>query len=136
MQDIIETTEHTDPSMTALVSGILNDSQELIKQQIALMKSEIRADLVRARDGATYLAAGVGTLVLGGIVLCFMVVHLLNWALETPTWAGFGMVGGGLVVLGFVFYGLGLAKFSTLNPVPEESVRAVKENVQWLKNQK
>jgi hypothetical protein len=132
----IEPIDRAEPSMTALVTGIVNDAQELIKQQLALFKSEIRADLARAREAAATLTLGLSILCLGGVLLTFMFAHLLASAYEIPTWAGFGIVGGALVVLGLVLYGAGRSKLAALHPLPEGTVRAVKENVQWLKNQK
>ena len=38
------------PSVTGLVSGILADAQELLKQQIALAKAEIRSDLQKTKQ--------------------------------------------------------------------------------------
>lgn len=135
MQDL-KPFDRADPSMTALVTGIINDSQELMKQQLALFKSELRRDLARAQEAGTALAIGIATMALGGVVLAFMLAHLLNWALETPTWAGFGLVGGALAVLGLVLFLLGRNQLAALNPLPDETVRAVKENMQWLKNPK
>lgn len=133
MQDL-EPIDRADPSITALVTGIINDGQELMRQQLALFKSELRHDLTRAQEAGTILAIGGATMALGGVVLALMLAHLLNWALETPTWAGFGLVGGALTVLGLVLFMLGRNKLAALNPLPDETVRAVKESVQWLKN--
>jgi len=49
----LDTNDRADASVTKLVTGILNDAQELIKQQFALFKSEVRADLARTREAAT-----------------------------------------------------------------------------------
>ena len=47
-----------------------------------------------------------------------------------------GMVGGGVVLLGGVVAYVAIARFKTFNPLPDESVQALKENVQWIANRK
>lgn len=128
--------DRTDASMTALVTGILNDAQELIKQQFALFKSEVRADLAKTREAALTLSVAMGVFGLGAIVLTFMLAHLLNWALELPTWGGFGIVAAALLLLGSILYVVGRNQLASFNPLPEQTVRTVKENAQWLTNPK
>ena len=38
-------------SLTALVAGIVNDAQELLKQQVALLKHDVRQDIRQAKEG-------------------------------------------------------------------------------------
>jgi len=126
-----------DTSVTQLVSGIIEDAQELTRQQLALFKSEVRQDFARTKEAMISLAAGVGVAVLGAFLLCFMLVYLLNWAAPAmPLWACFGIVGGLLAVVGAGLVAAGRKKFESFNPLPDQSVSALKENVQWIKNPK
>lgn len=132
----LDTNDRADSSMTTLVTGILNDAQELIKQQFTLFKSEVRSDLAKTREAALTLSAAVAVLALGGMVLTFMAAHLVNWALELPTWGGFGIVGAALVIPGAILYAVGRNQLASLNPLPDQTVQSVKENAQWLTNPK
>src|SRR5947207_2994417 len=85
-------------SVTALVTGILNDAQKLLSQQVDLFKAEIRSDLIRSRDAAIWLLVGLGTAAVGAGLLFLMLVHLLQWVTEWPLWACHGVIGGGLAV--------------------------------------
>ena len=120
------------PSMTTLVSGILTDVQQLMAQQAQLLRLEIREDLRKARTGAILLGVGLGVIVVGGLLLCFMLPLLLNWlAPELPLWACFG-----IFAVVFLLGGIGIAyaareKFQGAASLAESSA-ALKENVACL----
>ena len=131
------------PSMTELVRGIVDDAQELIKQQVAMVRAEIRQDMQKTKEAVLSLAAGVGVAVLGVILLCFMLAHLLHWLTgppgmdpaSLPLWGCFAIVGGVLLIAGVALIFVGLRRFQTFNPLPDQSAQALEENAKWLKNQ-
>jgi len=47
----------TEPSLTGLVTGIINDAQELLKQQVALFKQEVKDDIRKTKEAAVALIA-------------------------------------------------------------------------------
>lgn len=125
-------TNVNEPSVTALVSGILTDVQDLIKQQVTLLKCDIRHDIRQAKEGAASVALGIGLAAVGGILLCLMLVHLISWLAPTwPLWVCYALVGGVLLGAGLAAMFAGKKKFETLNPLPEQSVEALRENVKW-----
>jgi len=125
-----------DESVTVLVKGILSDCQDLFERQVELFKSEVRTDITKAREAATALSLGLGLAYLGVMLLCFMGVHLLAWGFDLPLWAAFGLAGAVLLSVGAIAYVIGRHKLATLNPVPEQTVQSMKENVRCLKNPK
>jgi uncharacterized membrane protein YqjE len=123
-----------DPSVTTLVSGIVCEVQELIKQQVALVRVEVRNDFQKTKSAISSLAIGAGILLLGIILACLMVVYALNAAWpELPLWACYAIVGGVLLALGVILLYAGKRKFDTFNPLPDQSFEALKENLQWQK---
>lgn len=126
----------TDTSMTALVNGIIADAQELFKQQIALLRVEVRDDLVKVKEAGTFVALGGGFAAVGGVLLGAMLALLLSWATGWPAWAGFGAVGAVLTVIGLGLSWAGIKRLETVTTVPVKTVEAAKENVQWATNQK
>jgi len=122
--------------MTGLVSGILHDAQELIKQQVALARAEIKADLQRTVRAAVLLAVGAMILVPAVFLLCNMFVYMLHELAGLSQWASYGIVGGALAVLGAVLILIGIQRFRSFNPLPDQSVEAFKENVRWMTNPK
>jgi hypothetical protein len=126
-----------EPSLTGLVTGIVHDGQELLKQQLALFKQEIADDVRKAKQAAFSLSVGIAILLVGGFLWCLMLVHLLSWAVPSlPLWSCYGIVGLALVACGGIFLYLGKTRLEAVDPMPQQSVRALKENVQWIMNPK
>ncbi len=122
------------PSVTALVSGIVTDMRDLIKQQTALVRSEIQSDFRKTKDAASFLALGSGVALLGVILLCLTAVYAL-WTYTTlPLWGSFGIVGGALTALGAGMFFAGKRKLDAFNPLPDQSLEGLKENLQWKTN--
>jgi hypothetical protein len=127
----------SEASMTQLVSGIITDTQELIKQQIALLRHEVQEDLRKTKEASFSLIWGVGITLLGSVLVSLMLVHVVSWALpELHLWVCYGIVGAPIAVLGISLFYAGIHKFKSFNPLPDESVKAFKENVQWITNPK
>jgi len=119
-----------------LVTGIIDDLQELIKQNLTLFKVEVREDVKKTRDAAAALGVGIGVAAVGGLHLTLMLVFLLWWLFDPnlPLWACFAIVGGVAVGVGVALILRGKKKLDSFNPLPDESAEALKENVQWIKN--
>lgn len=122
----------TDVSLTSLVSGIVNDAQELMKQQMALFQAEVKEDMRKTSEAAASLAAGAVVALVGAIVLCFALVYLLNWAFpETPLWVWYAVVGGVVTGTGLGLVMVAWVKFRSFNPLPDKTAQALKENLEW-----
>lgn len=122
----------TDVSLTSLVSGIVNDAQELMKQQMALFQAEVKEDMRKTSEAAVSLAAGAVVALVGAIVLCFALVYLLNWAFpETPLWVWYAVVGGVVTGTGLGLVLVAWVKFRSFNPLPDKTAQALKENLEW-----
>src|SRR5207247_2247505 len=108
--------------------------------QLALFRAEVRSDWHKTRDAILALAVGVVPLLLGVIQLCWMLVYLLHWLTapagsdpaSLPLWACFGIVGGFLCLVGAGLIFAGVKKLQSFNPLPDQSVHALQENVRWL----
>src|ERR1043166_6913736 len=102
------THEHpeTEASVARLVTGIVDDAQQLLRQQITLLKHEVRRDLKDARQMSVSFAASC---ILGGIapvLLAFTLVYLVSWIWPgLPLWGSFAgmtcVLGGTATVLLF-----------------------------------
>jgi Putative Actinobacterial Holin-X, holin superfamily III len=133
-----------EPSTTSLLGGIISDFGNLIKQEIRFAKAEFKSDLGKTREAATALGLGVGVASLSGLLLVWMLVHLLHWATSPadmdkatlPLWACFGIVGLVFGVIGGVLVMSGIRKFQSFNPLPDETAQSIKENVKWIANSK
>jgi len=126
-----------EPSLSSLLTGIFNDVQDLIKQQLALFKHEVAEDLRKTREASTSLVIGLGTLFVAAVMFCLMVVHLLNWAfVDLPLWACYGIVGLGMALVGGALTWWAREQFRSFNPLPDQSLAALKENLEWNNTRK
>jgi hypothetical protein len=133
-------------SFTSLVKGIVNDVGDLIKQEFRFARTEIKTDLRRTGVASRSLAIGIVIASLGLVLLLLMLVHLLHWlsvpsglALDParlPLWACYAIVGGLLTVGGGVLAYAGKKKFDSFNPLPDETAKNIKENLEWITNSK
>jgi hypothetical protein len=116
------------PSMAALVQGIVNDAQKLIRQEITLARTEIKKDWDDLRQAGGALAAGGVIAFLGVLFLGFMVVYLLHLT-GLDLWACYLIVGGVLAAVGGALIFQGIAKLRRIELGPEKTIETIKEIV-------
>ena len=123
-----------DTSIAQLLGGIVTDAQDLIRQEIALARQEVREELGHAKDAGIKLAIAGAVLAIGGLLLVLTLAQgladLFNW----PAWAGYGLVGAVLAIVGGVLFVSAQKQLKEVKPVPEKTVETIKENVEWIKD--
>jgi len=132
----------TDQSATSLVGGILDDVQDLVKQQVQLARNEVTKEVSKAADAAVFFASGAAVLFFAALVLVLTMVHLLHWISSPagtdpatiPLWACHAIVGGPAVIAGGVLTWLGREKLSSINPLHNPATEALKDNLEWATN--
>jgi len=123
------------PSATELVSGIVSDAQTLLRQQVVMLRAEMKEDMRRTKEAAKYMGFGATMAAVGGLFLLVGVVALLQWlAPGLPQWACWAIVGGVLVVGGLVAVYAGKRVFDSFNPLPDKTAHALQENLSWIAN--
>lgn len=125
-----------EPSVASLVSGIVGDVQELIKQQFMLLGQEVKQELRQAKRAATSLSIGVGIGVVALFFVLLTIVFVLHEVAGLRLWASMGIVAAFLAAAaaGFFFFGRREAAEVHLAP-PPQTATALKENVEWIKEQ-
>jgi uncharacterized membrane protein len=116
-----------------IIKDLVENAQEILRSEVRLAKVEITQEAKKAAQSAAIAAAGA--------VLAIFALGLLLWAavyglsLVLPMWAAALIIG---VVVGIVAGAMitaGRAKMKQVNPTPETTIKSLKENAQWLKNQ-
>jgi len=134
-----EVQNYSEQSVTSLVSGIVSDFQDLVKQQMRLTRQEIEADLRKTKEGVSSLAIGGGLALLGAFAGCLAVAHLLHWLAapagsdpsSLPLWASFAITALLFLSGAGIAFVAGKKKLDALrNPLPDTSL-AMKENLEW-----
>lgn len=120
-------------SIPEMFSDIAGHIQEIIRSEFALAKVEVKDKTAKAAPAVGRLGVGVG---LGLFALGFfllMIMFLLSLVL--PMWLGALIVWVIVGSIALVLVGSGMAGLRRVRPAPERTVRTVKENVQWAKEQ-
>jgi hypothetical protein len=119
-----------------LLRDLLHGAEELILQQIGLLKSEVQEELHKAGGAALSYGAGAGLLAASGVLSTVMLVHLLHRATRLPLWTCYGIVAGaaGAAGIGLLARGQKLAADVQLPALPQTRA-ALKDNLTWLKEQ-
>jgi uncharacterized membrane protein YqjE len=123
-----------EPTVTSLLNGIVQDAQELIKQQLMLFRHEIKDDVNRAREALPSLGLGAVFSMTAVLLLGLTIAHLLNWSFgeaHLPLWGCYAIVTGVFGVVGGALLTFAKKKLESL-PMSHEAAEATKENVEWL----
>jgi len=132
-----ELKHENDQNVSSLVAGIVADAQELLKQQFELLKHEVRSDVRKVKSGVLVVGAGAAVLALGTLLLAVALALVLRAIFpELPEWACFAIVGGVFAAVGGGVLAAGMAQLKSVNPLPDQTAEALKENVQWITNPK
>ena len=118
-------------TMGEIMRDIVAHGQEIIRSEIRLAKTELRAEGAKAIQGATVGAAGAILGLFGIGFLLLACVYAL--ALLMPNWAAALIVGFALVVIAGICAALGRERWRAVHK-PDRTIGEMKENVQWLKH--
>jgi uncharacterized membrane protein YqjE len=128
------TSDGTEPSLGDLFRRLTTDTSELVRQEVALAKTELReAGSTLARDG-TRIGIAVGLSLLGALSVTAFLVILLGDLLNNY-WLS-------ALIVGLVFLAIGgmLAK-NAVNDVkrrglaPKQTIGSLREDAAWAKQE-
>jgi hypothetical protein len=125
---------NSEPTLTQLVSGLVSDTKQLLRQELVLAKYEIQEEVRKTKTALACLGAGIGIAAIGGLLFVVMLVHLLSALTEWPLWICYGIVAGSCVIAGTALLYGGKKQMSDIAVVPPQTVETMKENVRWIKN--
>lgn len=122
-----------DQNVSTLVSGIVEDAQRLIRQEITLARSELRQEWTKTKEAVGSIAAGALVAFVAVFLLAFGVVHLLHWATggidpaAVPLWAWFLIVGAVFAFIGGSLIYMGISKAREIQVPPPQTTQSLKE---------
>jgi hypothetical protein len=120
---------HESESVTGLLKSALDDVRDLIREEVALARAELRFELSKvAAAGVQFGIAAVALWFAGMFVLiaaALGLAALFTW----PAWAGFAVVAALLAVAGIVAFLGGRKAVRDVQPLPR-TVDSIKENFQ------
>lgn len=119
------------PSVASLVGGLIEDTQRLVRQEVALARSEIQAEWDKTKEGASLMGGAVVLFSLVGVLFAFTLVKLLHqYLLPNHEWACFAIVTVLCALGGGVLLYSALAKFRQVHVTLPQTVDSLREDVQ------
>jgi hypothetical protein len=123
------------PTIAQLIGELVADAQHLIRKELELAKVEIESLGRSTVRNALALVSGISIAGAGGLLLLFMLVHLISNATAMELWLSYAIVGGASLVLGGLLLAVGRARIRNIDPVPRETMDALRKDAQWIREQ-
>ncbi len=123
-----------DKSLGELFGEMTRDVSDLMRQEVALAKVEIKEEVGRAGKAGGMLGAGAGA----GYFALLFVSLALAWLLDQalPIALAFFIVGLLYGIAAAVLITRGREQMKHVDPVPRQTVETLKEDAEWVKAQK
>ena len=132
-RELREGPEPSDRSIKEIIDVLRPQLQELVDKQLELARTELAPVGKRAGLAAGLLGAGAVFMFVFLIFLALTGVYLLS--LFLPLWVSALIVSGILLLVGGILAGAGASILRKLDPKPHRTIRALQQNVNWIKGQ-
>jgi hypothetical protein len=119
--------------IASLLGDLARESTRLLRQEIALAKSEMTAKLAQLGIGAGELVAGA--LILHAGFLVMLAAAVLGLSLVFPPWAAALIVGGIVLVVGLGVVLKGRRDMRAESLMPGRTLRTLREDADWAREQ-
>lgn len=121
-------------TMADIIKDIVANLQEIMRSEINLARAEMTQKAMTAGRAAAVA-------VVGGVVALYAIAFVLvcifdALALAIPYWASALIIGAVLLIAAGVMVSAGINRLKKLSPKPTETIRSIREDVQWLRNQR
>jgi uncharacterized membrane protein YqjE len=114
-----------------LIKSFLRETRNLVRDEVHLAKLELKQEGKKAAVSAIALGAGIAVSFAGFLVLAFGLVFLLAKVMDA--WLAAFIVAAVLFVAAFVVLESAIHKLKGVHLKPEEALRTIKEDGQWIK---
>jgi len=122
-----------DQGLGSLVSGIVEDLQNIVRGEVRLAKTEMKEEASAMGRAAASIVAGALVALVGFIFLMLGVTYLINQSLEM--WLSAGIVGVALLVIGGILAMIGKNRLQAASLKPTQTIDSLKEDQQWANQQ-
>jgi uncharacterized membrane protein YqjE len=125
-------------SITQALSEFKDELKEFASTRIEMLRSEMKEKADVARAALPAIAVGAVLALLALFFLCVGIVALVAMGLGggAGAWAAaFGIVGGLFLLIGGLAIGFGVSKLKARSLKPERTLRILKQDQIWFKNE-
>jgi hypothetical protein len=116
-------------SVTGLLRGALDDVRDLIREEVALARAEVRFEASKVATAGVQFGAAAVALWFAGMFLLIAAALGISTLFNWPAWAGFAVISVLLAVGGFVAFMSGRSAVRGIQPLPR-TIDSIKENFQ------
>jgi fructose-specific phosphotransferase system IIC component len=120
-------------SIPALIRSVLEDTRDLIREELALARAEIREQMTTVKTVGIAFGAAAFAAVVGSVLLCIAVGGVIAYLFTWPMWAGYGTVAVLLLIGAALFVLIGQSQLAAIRALPK-TTQTVKENLAWMKS--
>ena len=120
-------------SIGDLFSELAGETSTLIRQEMALAQVEMTEKATKVGKNVGYLAVGGAIGYAGLLAITAGVILLLSYVI--PAWLAAIIVGGAIGIASYLMISSGLAALRNMDLTPNATVKTIKEDARWLKNQ-
>jgi hypothetical protein len=120
-------------SVPSLIEGLLQDARDLIRQEIALARAEVREEVTHLQSVGIAFGSAIVAAVLGATMLCFAVAVAIDYYTRWPAWTGYGIVTVLLFIGAVLLLKRGQANLAKIRALPQ-TTESVKENLTWMQS--
>lgn len=119
-----------DRPISALLQDIVGNVQNIVRSEVRLARTELAAEIGRARSAGVLFSVGAVTASFSTLFLLLAVMYALT--LVVPAWAAALLVAAAGGIVAAVTMALGMKRLKTIRAVPKTTA-SLKENAQWAK---
>jgi len=125
--------EYERDSIAGIIRSLLDDTRELIREELALFRAEVREEIAAVQAVGVSFAIAAFVALIGSVLLAIGIGGGLAYLLGWPSWSGYLIVA--LLMLGGAF---GLVVFArgrlaTMRALPK-TTETLKENMAWIQS--
>ena len=122
-----------DESIGGLIKSVLADTRELIREEMALIREEVRHEVSWARAVGMMFGAAAVAAVLGAALLAVAAGNAVAFVVGWPVWAGYGLVALLLLVGSYLAVRAARSRLASFGALPRTR-ESVKENLAWIQS--
>jgi Putative Actinobacterial Holin-X, holin superfamily III len=125
--------EHEADSIPALIRSVLTDTRDLIREEIALARAEIREEASAVQSVGMAFGAGALLAVIGAVPLCVALGGAIADLFDAPAWVGYGIVALVLGAGAYFFISSGRSRLASIRALPK-TTESLRENMAWIRS--
>jgi len=119
------------PSVATLMGGVIEDLQQLIRQEATLARRELQDEWTKAKEGGILMGGAIALFALVGVLFGFTLVELVHqYLLPNQLWACFAIVTALFGGAGAILFFAAQARLERVHLVPPQSAASIRQDVE------